>query len=74
MKIGSRARVALPMRQGAKFKNQEGLVLDCTRSLSKPFPLVYFLQFEELHIRAWFAEQQLEEVKVCRSDEDDPAA
>ena len=74
MKIGSLARVSAPMRQGAKFKDKEGLVLDCTRSLNREQSLVYFLQFEELGIRAWFDEKQLVEVVPCRSDEDDPAA
>lgn len=64
-------RVAFPKRQGAKFKNKEGLVLDCTRSLAKGEPLVYFIQFDDLGIRAWFEEDQL---VACRSEEDDPAA
>ena len=73
MMIGSLARVERPMQQGA-FLNKEGVVLDCTRSLNAERSLVYFLFFEALGIRAWFDEKQLVEVRVCRSDEDDPAA
>ena len=75
MKIGSLARVVQGGKgQGAKFLDKVGLVLDCTRSLNPGNALVYFLWFDDLGIRAWFEEQQIIEVRPCRSDEDDPAA
>ena len=75
MNPGSQVRVALPKRQGTKFRNRVGTVLDATRSLDKPYPMVYFIRFDDLGISAWFTEDQLVvEVPPCHSDEDDPAA
>lgn len=75
MKPGTQVEVVAPRRQGAKFKRAIGVVLDATRSLDKPFPLVYFVHFADLGISAWFQEDQLARVmQPCHSDEDDPAA
>ena len=74
MKIGSMARVVVGGKGMSKYLKKEGLILDCTRSLNTERSLVYFLQFPDLSICAWFDEKQLVEVVSCRSDEDDPAA
>lgn len=51
--------VVAPKRQGARFRNKAGQVLDFTRSLAAPFPLVYFVHFPDLGISAWLEEEQL---------------
>lgn len=59
MSRGSKVVVVAPKRQGPRFKNQVGTVLDCTRSLSRPYPLVYFVHLADLGISAWLSEDQL---------------
>lgn len=59
MNPGSKVVVIYPKRQGPRFKNQEGEVLDCIRSLAAPYPLVYFVKLPDLGISAWLSEEQI---------------